>query len=213
MVSTDKVIERLEYCAETRDGYVRDSVNDAIELIKNLEAQLQHVGDDPIWEDNMITTVTIWEKGDMDPCTVAFSSRKDAEAYKKKMEKILQTGGNTDYRVSLDSGELNDGKYYLEEFAREMGVDVPSEQEADPDTTEVYITYAVSGRYHTSVRVPKNEIPERGAPESVREAFARKVMEESEGNYYDADFGSLEDIDGHATIVEDMSCDIIWDRA
>lgn len=42
MVSTDKVIERLEYCAETRDGFVRGCVNDAIELIKNLEAQLQH---------------------------------------------------------------------------------------------------------------------------------------------------------------------------
>ena len=30
----DKVIERLEYCAETRDGFVQSCVNDAIELLK-----------------------------------------------------------------------------------------------------------------------------------------------------------------------------------
>ena len=30
----EKVIERLEYCAETRDGYVRDCINDAIALLK-----------------------------------------------------------------------------------------------------------------------------------------------------------------------------------
>ena len=32
-----KVIERLEYCAETRDGYVRDCINDALELLKEQE--------------------------------------------------------------------------------------------------------------------------------------------------------------------------------
>ena len=30
----EKVIERLEYCAETRDGYVRDCINDAIAMLK-----------------------------------------------------------------------------------------------------------------------------------------------------------------------------------
>lgn len=34
MEELEKVIERLEYCAETRDGYVRDCINDALELLK-----------------------------------------------------------------------------------------------------------------------------------------------------------------------------------
>ena len=33
----EKVIERLEYCAETRDGYVRDCINDALALLKEQE--------------------------------------------------------------------------------------------------------------------------------------------------------------------------------
>ena len=37
MEKLDKVIERLEYCAETRDGFVQSCVNDAIELLKNHE--------------------------------------------------------------------------------------------------------------------------------------------------------------------------------
>ena len=38
MSKLEKVIERLEYCAETRDGYVRDCINDALELLKEREA-------------------------------------------------------------------------------------------------------------------------------------------------------------------------------
>ena len=34
MSDREKVIERLEYCAETRDGYVRDCINDALALLK-----------------------------------------------------------------------------------------------------------------------------------------------------------------------------------
>ena len=37
MTELEKVIERLEYCAETRDGYVRDCINDALELLKEQE--------------------------------------------------------------------------------------------------------------------------------------------------------------------------------
>ena len=35
MIDKEKVVERLEYCAETRDGYVRDCINDALELLKS----------------------------------------------------------------------------------------------------------------------------------------------------------------------------------
>lgn len=34
MPDREKVIERLEYCAETRDGYVRDCINDVLALLK-----------------------------------------------------------------------------------------------------------------------------------------------------------------------------------
>ena len=37
MPDREKVIERLEYCAETRDGYVRDCINDVLELLKEQE--------------------------------------------------------------------------------------------------------------------------------------------------------------------------------
>ena len=38
MIDKEKVVERLEYCAETRDGYVRDCINDALALLKEQEA-------------------------------------------------------------------------------------------------------------------------------------------------------------------------------
>ena len=41
MTELEKVIERLEYCAETRDGYVRDCINDALALLKEQEEKLK----------------------------------------------------------------------------------------------------------------------------------------------------------------------------
>lgn len=40
MPDREKVIERLEYCAETRDVYVRECINDALALLKEQEAIL-----------------------------------------------------------------------------------------------------------------------------------------------------------------------------
>lgn len=40
----EKVIERLEYCAETRDGYVRDCINDAIAMLNEQEKALYELG-------------------------------------------------------------------------------------------------------------------------------------------------------------------------
>ena len=47
MPDREKVIERLEYCAETRDGYVRDCINDALDLLKEQEAVKPRVS---MWE-------------------------------------------------------------------------------------------------------------------------------------------------------------------
>jgi hypothetical protein len=41
MADREKVIERLEYCAGTRDGYVRDCINDALALLKEQEEKLK----------------------------------------------------------------------------------------------------------------------------------------------------------------------------
>ena len=43
MEKLDKVIERLEYCAETRDGFVQSCVNDAIELLKEQDEQKKQI--------------------------------------------------------------------------------------------------------------------------------------------------------------------------
>ena len=44
----EKVIERLEYCAKTRDCYVRDCINDAIALLKEQEA-IEPYQHDAVW--------------------------------------------------------------------------------------------------------------------------------------------------------------------
>jgi hypothetical protein len=44
MPNREKVIERLEYCAETRDDYVRDCINDALALLKEQETTLEKDG-------------------------------------------------------------------------------------------------------------------------------------------------------------------------
>lgn len=43
MPDREKVIERLEYCAETRDGYVCDCINDAIALLKEQEPRVLQI--------------------------------------------------------------------------------------------------------------------------------------------------------------------------
>lgn len=42
-IDREKVIERLEHCAETRDGYVRDCINDALELLKEQEQTINEL--------------------------------------------------------------------------------------------------------------------------------------------------------------------------
>lgn len=162
----------------------------------------------------MIYTATVWQKDDMDPCTVAFSSKEKAEAYKKKMEKLFKAAGNTYFRVTIDSSELNDGTYYLNSFAAELGVELPEEQKKAMDgIAELEVTFAVDGRYRTIVRVPKESIPAPNAPQAEIDNFAKAVTGTAEFDYYNADFGELEDIDGHSTIIEDEGGEIIWDRA
>ena len=42
MIDREKVIERLEYCAETRDVYVRNCINDTLELLKEQEEEISN---------------------------------------------------------------------------------------------------------------------------------------------------------------------------
>lgn len=154
-----------------------------------------------------ITTVTIWKKEAMEPRTVAFDDREKAEAYKRKMEEIFMAGGDPDYRVTIDSGDLNDGKTYIEEFSSEMGL--PD----GPEMEKITVTFAIDGRYSATVCVPKEIVPPLDAPAAERERFAEAVIKDAETNYYDADFGDLRDIvKAHAIIVEKVNGDIVYDR-
>ncbi len=160
-----------------------------------------------------ITTVTIWQKDDVDPCTVSFDDRDKAEQYKERMEKIFKDGGDPYYRVTIDEGELNNGSNYMHAFASEMGIDIPDEPEDLPeDEKELTVTYAVEGRYFTTVRLPRGtRIPTKNSSREEQEGFIDAVKGASIIDYYDADFGELSDIDGRAIIIEDSEGDIIWE--
>lgn len=161
-----------------------------------------------------IYTATIWQKDEMDPCTVAFDAEEKAQAYKEQMEKIFADGGDTYYRVTLDSCTLNDGREYMNAFASEMDVDLPAEPETEVEEgEELTVSYAVEGRYFATVILPKGtKIPEKNSSREEQKAFIETVKEASIVDYYDADFGELHDIDGRAIIIEDVNGNILWEE-
>ena len=161
-----------------------------------------------------IYTVTIWQaETGFEPCTVAFDEREKANAFKDIMEKIFAAGGADYYHVTLDACVLNDGNEYKNAFASEMEVDVPAEPEEVEEDKELTVSYAVEGRYFATVRLPKGTvIPGRNASREEQEQFIQTVKDASIIDYYDADFGELQDIDGRAIIIEDDTGNIIWEE-
>ena len=59
-----------------------------------------------------------------------------------------------------------------------------------------YVTYRIDARYVAVVDA-----------DSLNEA-----LEKAEQEYYDADFGEAQDIDGKAIVVEDKNGNYIWER-
>jgi phosphomannomutase len=59
-----------------------------------------------------------------------------------------------------------------------------------------YVTYSFRARYNAEVEA-----------DSLEEA-----MEKAEMEYWDADFGAAEDIDGNAIFVEDENGNHVWEK-
>lgn len=162
-----------------------------------------------------IYTATIWQKDEMDPCTVAFDAEEKAQAYKEQMEKIFADGGDTYYRVTLDSCTLNDGREYMNAFASEMDVDLPAEPETEVEEgEELTVSYAVEGRYYATVILPKGtRFPDENSSCEEQREFVKAIKREASiHDYYKADFGELSDIDGHAISIEDVNGNILWEE-
>lgn len=59
-----------------------------------------------------------------------------------------------------------------------------------------YVTYKIDARYCVGVEADNLE----------------EAMKKARDEYYDADFGAAEDIDGETIIVEDENGNYIWER-
>ena len=59
-----------------------------------------------------------------------------------------------------------------------------------------YVTYKIDARYIAEVEA-----------DSIKEA-----LEKAESEYYDADFGAAQDIDGESMVIEDENGNFVWER-
>lgn len=156
-----------------------------------------------------MTTVTIWQKDEMDPCTAVFNKRETAVQFKEKMENLFIAAGKTDYRVTLDSPILNDESYY-NDFAKEFGITIPALPELEGK--EYTVSYAVEGRFYATVKVPKGtKIPDKNSSEEEWAGFLEYLKGSAIIDYYDADFGQLETVDSSIVNITDSNGNFLWE--
>lgn len=63
------------------------------------------------WHRHMFYSVTIWEpEAEFEPWTSVFTTRKKAEEFKKKAEKMIRNSAEEKI-VTIDSGSINEDSY------------------------------------------------------------------------------------------------------
>ncbi len=158
-----------------------------------------------------VTTVTIWEcESGRSPWTVAFDAPEKANAFKTVAEKMISESGGSQLIVTVDSNELNNTDYYLNELSEELGVDIP-QTPAPEDKVPVYARYALTARYTAPLMIPREKLPEKDASQKDLQAFVDYLNEEATSKYWDADFGDAEDVDGKIIYYENKAGDFLWE--